>query len=124
MEPKNSFKLNPLLGSARFWCHTAMQRLLANIALSLILLAVPVVAQLTAPLPNSMGLGVLLYLPFHYALFLLAIILFLTLNISLSGKGEARFWRGAALGGIAAISWFSLSFLVVLQLHLSLGGQL
>lgn len=101
-----------------------MQRLLANIALSLILLAVPVAAQLTAPLPNSMGLDVLLYWPFHHALFVLALILFLALNISLSIKEKARLWRGAALGGIAAISWFSLSFLVVFQPHLSLGGQL
>ena len=52
------------------------------------------------------------------------LILFLGLTISLSIKEKARLWRGAALGGIAAISWFSLSFLVVFQLHLSLGGQL
>jgi hypothetical protein len=101
-----------------------MQRFLANIALSLILLAIPVVAQLATPLPNSMGLDLLLYFPFHYALFLLALILFLSLNMYLARKRKAGLWQGAALGGVAAISWFSMSFLVVAQLHLSLGGQL
>ena len=101
-----------------------MQRFLANIALAIILLAIPVLAQLAVPLPNSMGLDLLLYVPFHYALFLLALILFLALNIYLSSKMKARLWQGAALGGIATVVWFSVSFLIVGQLHLSLGGQL
>lgn len=101
-----------------------MQRFLANIALSIILLAIPVVTQLATPLPNSMGLDLLLYVPFHYALLLLALILFLALNIYLSSKMKAKLWQGATLGGVATVAWFLVSFLVVGQLHLSLGGQL
>jgi len=101
-----------------------MQRFLANIALSIILSAIPVVTQLVTPFPNSMGLDLLLYVPFHYALVLLALILFLALNIYLSSKMKARLWQGAVLGGVATVAWFSVSFLVVGQVHLSLSGQL
>jgi heme/copper-type cytochrome/quinol oxidase subunit 4 len=101
-----------------------MQRFVANFALSIILLAIPVAAQLATPLPNSMGLSLLLYVPFQYALLLLALALFLALNIYLSRRTKVGLWQGAVFGGVAAVTWFSVSFLIIGQLHLSLGGKL
>ena len=101
-----------------------MPRFLPNLALGTILLAIPVLAQLSRPTPNSMGLDVLLYLPFEFAFALLAFALFVALNVRISRGNRESLWRGIALGAVIAAGWFEAAFLLVAQLHVSLGGKL
>ena len=85
---------------------------------------IPVVAQMSGPATNSLGLEVLLYEPFEFAFALLALALFVALNVRVSRSGRESSWRGVALGAVIAVGWFEAAFLLVAQLHISLGGKL
>src|SRR3546814_250776 len=99
----------------------------ANVALGLALLSAPILAELVASaLGHSPGIGlsVLLYLPFDFALASLALTLFTLLNAYLFGPSRSRMVLGVATGAALSLLWFILTFLAVGQLHLTLGGKL
>jgi hypothetical protein len=100
-----------------------MRRLLPNLALGTVVLAIPIVAQLSRPAPNTLGLDVLLYEPFEFAFALLALALFVALNVVVSRICRESSWRGVALGAVIAVGWFEAAFLFVAQLHISMGGK-
>ena len=101
-----------------------MARVFPNLILSAILLAIPVVAQLSSPLPSSTGIDVLLYYAFDFALTLLGLAFFLALNVVISIKARSSVWLAIPQAAGFTLAWFIGSFLVVAQLHISLGGQL
>ena len=97
------------------------------IFLAAALLTLPIAADLVAKSENresSLGLKILLYEPFHFAYPLLAVLAFAVL-----GWREARLKGnsvkvGAFAGAMIGIAWFTITFIVTLQVHFSLGGRL
>ncbi|MBS0313467.1 MAG: hypothetical protein JSS05_04705 [Proteobacteria bacterium] len=104
-----------------------MRFLKANIALGFALLSAPMLVELgAAALGNKPGIGldVLLYWPFDFALPLLALTLFVLINGYLFDPSRIKVVLGVATGILLTLFWFFLTFLAVGQLHLSLGGKL
>jgi len=104
-----------------------MRILKANIALGFALLSAPILTELgAAALGHSPGIGldVLLYWPFDFALSSLALMLFALLNAYLFAPSRGRMVLGVATGAFLSLFWFIVTFLAVGQLHLTLGGKL
>lgn len=101
--------------------------LLLNSIVFLVLLAIPLAAELYTAAPGNVpgtGFDILLYWPFDFAYVALAAILFVTLNTLISSKQDGSVLLGIGTGAALAFAWFAVAFLSVGQLHLSLGGQL
>lgn len=103
----------------------------ANIAVALILLAVPLVAlYVTAQQGNVSGIGfkILLYEPFDFAYVLLAWTLFFVVNFQGLAIRTGIRWQtlssAVATSGILVIGWFFVTFFAVFLLHTSLGGSM
>jgi hypothetical protein len=101
-----------------------MRRTILNLALGAFLLAISVVAEISNSINDAAGFEVLLYQPFEFAFALLAVALFVGLNVYLSRKSRNIAFGGVGAGLVIAIGWFMLAFGVVAQLHISLGGKL
>jgi len=92
-----------------------------------VLLSIPLVAEFSTATPDNVpgnGFDVLLYKPFDFAYILLAGCIFIGVNYYFSAKQKISIWKGVGLGVALLITWFVVSFLLVGQLHLSLGGTL
>ena len=103
------------------------KRLLINILLFVVLIAVPLVAEVLTAKPDNVpgtGFDILLYQPFDYAYVILAGILFIALNSYISVQQQHSFLAGIGIGIAILVVWFVVTFLSVSQLHLSLGGKL
>ncbi|RFA30972.1 hypothetical protein CAI21_03075 [Alkalilimnicola ehrlichii] len=107
------------------------RQIAANIIVSLLLLAVPLVALYATAGPehvDGIGFGILLYEPFDFAYVLLAWVLFFGVNFwSFVARGRSSKQAGVAAvvtSGLIVLVWFIVAFLAVAQLHISLGGQL
>jgi hypothetical protein len=105
-----------------------MNRALNNGIAALGALAIPLLAEYITASPGEVpgtGFDVLLYEPFDFAYILLVTAIFVSLNIWSSAlQIEGSKLQGALLGVLLAIGWFFVSFLLVGQLHISLGGKL
>ena len=101
-----------------------MRRSLPNFALGAVLLAVPVIAEVSTPVATALGFEVLLYVPFEFAFALAAMFLFTLLNLYLSHRNQESLWRGLALGVVIAAGWFYAAFLLIAELHTIRGGKM
>ena len=103
------------------------QRIIINGIIFIVLLLIPLVAELITATPDNVpgtGFSVLLYEPFDFAYLLLAFVIFLACNAIISNKQNKSILVSAGISlGVVTI-WFIVSFLSVGQLHLSLGGKL
>jgi hypothetical protein len=98
-----------------------------NTSLFGILSAIPLVAEYITAMPRNVpgtGFDVLIYEPFDYAYFLMAIFLFMGANIASAYKQKKPIMQAIVFGGAISIAWFITSFIAVAQLHNSLGGKL
>jgi hypothetical protein len=98
-----------------------------NIALGLVLLSLPLIAEYWTATPQNVpgtGFSVLLYEPFSFAYPLLASLLFVVLNVNASQKVGKDKWADVIAGIFFTFIWFVIAFLAVGQFHLSLGGTL
>lgn len=92
-----------------------------------VLLAVPLIAEIiTATSKNVPGTGfdVLLYEPFNFAYVFLVGVLFIFLNSYISSTMNQSMTSGMGIGTLLFAVWFAIAFLLIGQLHLSLGGKL
>ena len=100
---------------------------LSNVLVFAALLAVPLIAEAATAsggqVPGT-GFDVLFYEPFDYAYVCLATFLFVALNAYIASKKSMSVWIGAGVGVLLSVVWFAVSFLSVVNLHLSLGGKL
>ena len=92
-----------------------------NFLIGFVALAIPLIAELISP-ETGAGFDALIYWPFDFAYTLLVGVVFLTLNVYASGGNS--FAVPISLGLGFWLGWFVLTFLVVAQLHLSLGYKL
>ena len=90
-------------------------------------MALPIAADLVAKSMNpdsSLGLKILLHEPFHFAYALVASMAFMALGWrEARSKGQSA-KVGAFAGALIGLAWFVVAFLIVLQVHFSLGGRL
>lgn len=90
-------------------------------------LAVPVGADVIAKKLNpasSLGLDILLYEPIDFAYASIAVAGFSILGWSRARRRRSNLKAGALVGALMGIVWFAVAFLVIANLHVSLGGQL
>lgn len=95
------------------------------VALAVALLLLPVgtdVAFKASDPSSAAGLQLLLYQPFPYAYGALSVALFILLGWRSAKARGGYLALGAVAGAAIGIAWFAVAFLVVAQLHLSLGG--
>ena len=104
-----------------------MPLLISNLLLGAVLASVPLIAEAFSALagnPPGVGLELLLYWPFDFALPLLALIVLAGFNAWLLRRRTSLALFGAALGVFVSVVWFAASFMIVAQVHISRGGQL
>ena len=98
-----------------------------NSVVAAVLLCVPVVVAIVARLTGNSsinGIDMLLYWPFDFAYLLVAMAIFLMVNAGLARNLGRSTLVGIGIGALFGVCWFVLSFLLIAQLHLSLGGQM
>ena len=91
------------------------------------LLALPAIADLWAKSTNpasSLGLSILLYLPFPFAYAVVAIAGFSALGWREAKERGNNVKVGVIAGAAIGAAWFFVAFLVIAQLHIFLGGRL
>ena len=96
-----------------------------SILLFFALLAVPLVGEYLTSTPSNVpdtGFDILLYEPFDFAYLLLALFLFVVVNLK-STKSNQKI-RPILNSVIWSFALFVFAFVAVGQLHLKLGGQL
>ena len=104
-----------------------MKTFITNIIVLIVLLSLPLWAELGTSTPeqaSGAGLELLLYRPFRFAYLTLAFFVFLAINIVISFRRHRSVWIGALYGIVWLLVWFSLTFLAVVELHMALGGEL
>jgi hypothetical protein len=104
------------------------KRAITNGVLFAVLVAVPLLAEYSTATPDKVpgtGFSVLLYEPFNYAYVLLAVLLFVSINIYVSSAlKKKRIVYDVGLSIALTAIWFCVTFFAVGDLHLRLGGKL
>lgn len=98
-----------------------------NIGIFSVLFLIPLVIELLTAYEGNMsptGLDVLLYWPFDFGYILLATLAFVVFNSLQAQKSGRSTLLGGGIGFVIAVGWFAITFLSVMQLHVSLGGVL
>ncbi len=104
-----------------------MKRMTQNTILAFIGAAVPLAAHYSTASAESVpgtGFSILLYKPFDFAYLLLVTVMFVFINIRCSIKSNESVIGGGLLGITVSILWFGLTFLVLGEMHLKMGGKL
>ena len=99
------------------------KRVFANGLFFVVLSAIPLVSEL-ATTPSNLGFDILLYKPFEFAYIFLAGLLFIVLNIYISILNKSTIFMGLVIGISELAVWFLITFILVGQLHITLGGKL
>jgi hypothetical protein len=105
----------------------ALSKTLQNIALGVVLLSLPLMAEFWTATPQDVpgtGFSILLYKPFSFAYPLLACILFIALNLSSSKSIGKDKWADVLAGFFFTAIWFVIAFFAVGHFHMKLGGTL
>jgi hypothetical protein len=92
-----------------------------NLVIGVAALLVPLTAELVSP-ETGMGFDVLLYWPFDFAYVLIIGVIFFASNFAAIDSENVFSWVASSLG--SWLCWFFVSFILVAQLHLSLGYKL
>ena len=95
--------------------------MIQNLGIGIVALLIPVVAELVSP-ETGLGFTVLLYWPFDFAYALLVGAIFIGSNQVFPAVKDA--FHSFYVGFFFWLGWLAVSFLVVGQLHLSLGYKL
>lgn len=104
-----------------------MRTIIYNLILGVVLIALPLCAELVAALRGERpgaGIDLAFYWPTHHALFLLAALAFLCLNVQQLRRQRGGVALGVLAGLLATLTWVPMTVVVVLQVHIWRGGQL
>lgn len=103
-------------------------RVVANGLVFITFLAIPLIAEVVTATPENVpgtGFDILFYEPFDFAYVILVGVLFLGLNCYFSAKKKKSILKyGIAVGAVLLFFWFIVSFILVAELHVRLGGIL
>lgn len=102
-----------------------MSLLYRNAAIVVVALIIPLAAELSTATPEQVpgtGFAVLLYEPFDFAFVVLVGIVLAAANTI--NVPPLHMWKSIVIALCVWVCWFVIAFLLVGQLHLSLGGKL
>jgi hypothetical protein len=90
-------------------------------------MSVPLVAEYTYAQPikiQGIGFDLMLYRPFPFAFPIFCLFVFTVLNIRLYKRQLSPVISGFVVSAPLTVAWFVVTFMAVVQLHISLGGVL
>ena len=101
-------------------------KVVSNILIAVVLSAIPIFLHYISFTPDKTGIGfdVLIYEPFDFAYLLLAVGVFVSVNIYHAKSVQGGLFSAVIESSILAVIWFVISVVALMQFHVSLGGTL